>query len=856
MTWLDRCPTCGGPAEFVDGCVRSTVAGSEPTRLVEAAVPDSFNDIRQRVEQALTTWYATNDAAEDAKNGNDPTDDDDDFSVDVWVCDLGTDWVVWESYGSMGPGPGQWKMTYTLDAAGTVTLDGTPTKVETLTQYVPAKEARDRIHGRVLESKGTDTAGGRIFDVQIIAFGDSRNGRRYPQQVMTEAVSKYEGAKAYDHHRTDEELTTSTINGLVGAYQNVTATTEGLQGDLHLLPSATHAAEALDASLVAQSQGLPPIVGISHDVMALYKPITVGGKRFMEATEIHSVNSADVVADPAAGGKATRMVAGGSGADPEEGNTMTLKELLASLREATPEKRTELLQEHKATVEEFGLDEAAIGRILAEDPPSPVTPPVTDPATPPAPAVPPVTDPAVAPAAGELVLAKESALGRMLIRDAVTSVGLDAKFVESIAARLPDRFSESVLTTHVAAYQDMRVELEKELMVRSPEGIIPHVAVTGEERTKKISALDAMFDDSPARMGEGYRSLKQAFLDITGLNTRGMGNAELSQAIMRESIGSQQFDSAATRSTESAQSGTWNLILGDSITRRMVAMYEQPNLQTWRSVASSIVPIVDFRLQRLDRLGGYGVLPGVNQGAPYQPLTTPGNEEATYQISKLGGTEDLTLETIANDDLRAVQRIPTLLGLAAAQTLYRFVWGMLINNVIYTPDTTALFAAGHNNTAATALSNGNLSAARAAMRQQTAYGDAKDILSILPKFLVVNSSLEQLAYELTESAVAVPTTAPDGGAAGPIPNLHQGMQAIVVDFFTATSTTNWFVVADPNLIPTIELGFYNGQVDPELFVQNDPTVGSVFTADKITYKIRHIYGGTVVDFRGLYRGNS
>ena len=180
---------------------------------------------------------------------------------------------------------------------------------------------------------------------------------------------------------------------------------------------------------------------------------------------------------------------------------------------------------------------------------------------------------------------------------------------------------------------------------------------------------------------------------------------------------------------------------------------------------------------------------------------------------------------------------------------------MLNTNTTYTPDSTTIFSNGHSNTASSVLSNGNLSAARAAMRQQTAYGDTKDILSIIPKLLVVNSDLEALAYELTESAVALPTTAPDGGASN-IPNLHQGMQSIVVDYWTATSSTAWFLVADPNMIPTIELGFYNGQVDPELFVQNDPTVGSVFTADKLTYKIRHIYSGTPVEYRGLYRGNS
>ena len=75
-------------------------------------------------------------------------------------------------------------------------------------------------------------------------------------------------------------------------------------------------------------------------------------------------------------------------------------------------------------------------------------------------------------------------------------------------------------------------------------------------------------------------------------------------------------------------------------------------------------------------------------------------------------------------------------------------------------------------------------------------------------------------------------------------------EVIVVDYWT--DSDNWYLVADPNYIPTIELGFLNGKQEPELLTQNDPTVGSVFTADKISYKIRHIYGGAVLDFRGFY----
>ncbi len=81
------------------------------------------------------------------------------------------------------------------------------------------------------------------------------------------------------------------------------------------------------------------------------------------------------------------------------------------------------------------------------------------------------------------------------------------------------------------------------------------------------------------------------------------------------------------------------------------------------------------------------------------------------------------------------------------------------------------------------------------------------------------------------------------------------MDYIVVDYFPVTGVglVKWYVVADPNLCPTIEIGFYQGRDTPELFTQADPTQGSVFLSDKVQYKIRHIYSGAVLDFRGFQR---
>ena len=283
----------------------------------EAVVAGSFDDLREQVQAAIE------DRAE-ALTGVD--------GYSAWIVDMGLGWAVY----CVNWGDDLFLIGWSLD--GDVVVLGDPIEVTKVTTYVPETEpvdgptgevlteAVDRIEGRLLGALGVDANGGRIFGVRIIAYGDSKNGRRYPESVMRTAAPMYEGAKAYDHHRTDAELATSTVTGLVGHYENVVATAEGLEAELHLLPGATHVAEAFDVSLANQSRGLPPLIGISHDVMAAYRPLIVSGRKITEATQIVSVNSADVVADPAAGGKATRMVAGGPGGVPTQTPSNTVPE--------------------------------------------------------------------------------------------------------------------------------------------------------------------------------------------------------------------------------------------------------------------------------------------------------------------------------------------------------------------------------------------------------------------------------------------------------------------------------------------------------------------------------------------------
>lgn len=802
------------------------------SRTAEAVIDGqrTFDEIRDLVRDALTARIK-------AASGV--------FYTYVYIADLTDAAVIY----TCADDDDLMQCSYVVGADESVTL-GEP--VEVVRTYAPAATARNappedgpddgeeamesvRVAGRVVEALGTDDAGGRVYRVRIIAYGDSKNGRRYPEDVMREAVSLYEGAKAYDHHRTLEELQSSTLTGLVGHYRDVAAEADGIYGDLHLLPSATHAAEALDASLSTQEANLPPVVGISHDVQCHFRPIVSAGKRLQEAVQVVSVDSADIVAKPSAGGKAVRAVAGGNPTTEEESDVPPTKaDVLAAFKEATDDE----------------LAAVGLARAASKTTESITAPPTTlQRATEGAPE-----------AAREAEQPKTSFLGKLMVETKVRDAGLPVAVTESLLAELPERITESDVDARVASLKSAMGILER-------PGLVPTVTatVTQEAQDKKVAALDRFFSGDYS----GYRSFREAVLDFTGYRPRSV-TEDVNRAILRECIGDGQYDTdgrlqPGERTTESLSASSWNLVLGDSITRRLVAEYHQPNLMTWRQIVSGIVPINDFRTQRIDRIGGYGVLPLVNQGAPYQPLTSPTNEEVTYAIAKRGGTEDVTLEMIANDDVRAISRIPKKLGLAAANTIYQYVWNLVIAGAagptIY--DGTSLFTGtgAHanyvNNTAGSALSQSALSAARLLMGNQTAYGDAQDFIAPVPQYLITGLALEELAWQLCTSAVALPTpanTPPDSTGAANTPNIHQSMVPIKVP--NITSATAWFVAADPNLIPTIELGYYLGREDPELFTQSDPTVGSVFNADKVTYKIRHIYNGNLLDWRGFVKGNN
>jgi hypothetical protein len=320
-----------------------------------------------------------------------------------------------------------------------------------------------------------------------------------------------------------------------------------------------------------------------------------------------------------------------------------------------------------------------------------------------------------------------------------------------------------------------------------------------------------------------FRSIKEAYITFTG-DTNVTGRPQ-----------------KGTRFTASLATGDWANVLANSMNRRMVRDYSLLGLDTWRQFVD-IVSLNDFREQQRVRVGGYGNIPIVGQRAPYAPLTSPADEVAKYTPSKRGGTEDVTLEMIKNDDVQSISKIPTRMARAAGQTLHEFVYAFVdpaVNAAIY--DSTALYDASRLNTGTAALDATGLAAARLRMRKQKQAGSLKPI-GIRAGLLLVPSDLEVTAYGLVTPAYDKNNN---------IPTFLQqiGITPVIVDYWT--DVTNWALVARREDITGLEVGFMDGNETPEMFVSDMANVGSFFTNDVITYKLKHVYGGMITDYRAF-----
>ncbi len=718
------------------------------------------------------------------------------------------------------------RIPYEREADGAVTFGAVEkVKVSLAVSTVESMTAETAVSRETFQPEGDtilealDEAEGRIWRVTMVRPGISKNGRRYRPEVLTEAAHLYEGVRSFDGHRSKEERTKSAVGEMTGWHDNVHAAPDGsLVSDFHIAESREDIRQLF---LTAWKNKRPDLIGFSHDVSAITENVIADGRRISDVKEIVEVHSVDVVADPSAGGQIERLVA-----SRQEEIEMKLEDFLKALRskELSTEQIAEAYKDNPEweQIAEAVEAEVKTAKALAEatsaegddeegdEEPERLTGIVHD-------------------------LAVDRALEATALPDEAKTELRKALATADTADAIAERVTETE-GIWAAALAATPAQLPGQT----------NVAIGEDDAEKFQKALDGMIAGETIDKVPPFRSVKEAYARFSGRNPYQMGDEDFNRWILAESVGALP-SAGAQRLTESMTTGSWAEALGDSIRRKLIADYNMDPLSSWRQIVSEIGNLPDFRTNRRVRIGGYDVLATVAEGATYTALTSPTDEEATFAATKKGGTEDYTLEMIANDDLGGLRRIPSSMARAAALTLYRLIWNTTIagNATIY--DSVALFDAAHNNTTAAALGEAGIQTLRTLMVRQTKAGETSGFVGLIPALLAVPPELFVEAFKLTESAVSVTS-----GDDATTPNAFKGLRTIEVPTFT--DADDWYLIADPRSVPTIEVGFYQGRQDPELLIQDQPAVGSVFTADKFTWKIRHIYGAAVLDFRGFQRG--
>lgn len=335
--------------------------------------------------------------------------------------------------------------------------------------------------------------------------------------------------------------------------------------------------------------------------------------------------------------------------------------------------------------------------------------------------------------------------------------------------------------------------------------------------------------DDAAREFRGMRliDLARESVEMAGGNVRGMTPQEVARAALG-------CDRQAMRAAGMLHTSDFPLLLTGAVSRTLRQGYELAP-QTWRPLGRQTT-VPDFREVTRVALGDIAALEKVNESGEYK-YGKLDEEGAPIRVVKYGKIIAVTWESIVNDDLAALTRIPQALGAAAAQTESDVVWNLLTGNPNFV-DGKAIFHADHGNLASSAgaINVATLAAARAAMRKQKS--KSGQFLNISPEYLVVGPDKELEAFQFTSSQY-VPAKNAD------INDSRNASLQVIVD---ARITGNqWYLYAAPGLVDTFEYAYLEG----EQGVFTETREG--FDVDGLEIKARLVFGAGWIDYRGVYK---
>lgn len=681
-------------------------------------------------------------------------------------------------------------------------------------------DAVERIHESA-ELRPVGEPEGGVWEAVLLEPGLSLNERYYSEEFIRAAAPAFENAPAYDAHEGP------ALSALVGRWTDLTAPRE-MRGNLRVLESETGYRQKLAD---AHKAGIP--IPVSIAAVILFDKATRNGRPVLEARKLlteykgHRIQpSIDFVRTPGAGGRILRAVASAEDED-----------LLKAARE-------QFLRPNPTTTTAPSSEQK--GAQMPEEKKTPA-PDDTGAVTQVAESV-----KALEARVQEAETRQQAAESRLLLNEKVDS----SKLAEPLAKLVRERFEGKLATAEEIDGEIKRVREAYAAMVPNPTRTGGSVVQVGYESIDKMEiALARSF-------GVTHEWKKVRELVNGHMITRHVRGAEIDRTIepfpsVRKAYEEWTGDFEVTgevhpdwvrRITEEWKSTTFPSALNNVANKRMLQDYNE--VQYGILDLAQPASVSNFKTQEANRIG---YLPDLSDNDPedndWPEIAAPTDDKIQFSLGQKGNTLTVTRKMIINDDTGAilVRRISRL-ARAAKRTKAQAVTSKLeANAAIY--DAVAWFHADHSNLGTTALAAAEFAVVRGKFHGGWTEKDSlKKLMFEGPFWLLIPPGLETAAKKANRQE-HLSNDLSDVNTARFM--FGQNDERIIINPLFADAT-DWAVAGNPAEAPYMEIAYLNGRSEPDLVIQDNPSVGKVFTGDRITLRIRDEYVVYAVDFRNIY----
>ena len=406
---------------------------------------------------------------------------------------------------------------------------------------------------------------------------------------------------------------------------------------------------------------------------------------------------------------------------------------------------------------------------------------------------------------------------------------------DGVQAMLVDILGDSSVSPD-AASKRLLAHLGKDATPAVPQGAHPRIETLVDESDKRREAVAlallarAGVQRDPAAASNPFRGhklldLARASLQRGGVSTDGMLPREIVAAAFTQ--GTSDFP----------------VLLENTINKALQAAYATA-ADTW-SRFCAVGSVSDFRAHSRYRVGSLANLDVVNELAEFKNRTIPDGEKSSITATTKGNIINLSRQAVINDDLGAFVGLSAMLGRAARRTIEADVYALLGLNSSNGPtmsDSVAMFNSAHGNLAGSGAvpSVVAIDAARAAMaiQRDVSSNDYLDLRPAVGLFTVAQGGNARILNTAQYD--------PDTSNRLQKPNMVAGLLSDVIDS-PRVPGTSWYLFADPQQAPAIEVAFLDGVQEPYLELENG------FEVDGARYKVRLDYGVAGIDWRPAFR---